>query len=69
MTKNPEIIAEVQTGSTRAGSLGSRAYTKINKTKDKQAHIYHTIWYIINLKKSLEFMAREAAYPIFHITQ
>ena len=43
MTKNPEIIAKVQTGSPRARLLGPCAYTKTNKTKEKQTHIYHTI--------------------------
>ena len=43
MTKHPEIIAEVQTGLLKARLLGLCLYTKTNKTKEKQTHIYHTI--------------------------
>ena len=65
MTKNPEIIAEVQTGSPRAGSLGPCAYTKTNKTKDKQTHIYIPFDISLMKKKSVEFIPSEAAYSIF----
>ena len=64
MTKNPEIIAEAQTGSLRAYSRGPCAYTKTNKTKEKQTY---TIPFDISIikKKSVEFMPKETAYPFF----
>ena len=69
MTKNPEIIAIVQTGSLRARSLGPCAYTKTNKTKTNK-HTYTIPFDILLIEKeSVKFMPREAAYPIFHITQ
>ena len=68
MTKNLEIIAEVLTGHREPVPwVRPCAYTKTNKTltKDKQTHTYHTILYIIYLKKISWIHANKSSLPNF----